>query len=168
MQSTGQSVTYHTAFVPRVDSESQASSLWYFPVLVTLALLLIRRPRRAVAIVYLGFGALITAGMLWFNTGWNRALTHGVARAAGLARAAQDSTTPVVVGRVENFTPAPAEGHQDETFTVAGVRFAYSDYVITGGFNQSQSHGGPMRDGLLVRIHYLPPSNMIVKLEIAN
>ncbi len=165
MQAIGQGVSYHTAFVPRVDSAQPASSPWYLPAIVTLALLLIRRPRRAIAVVYLGFGALVTAGMLWFNTGWNRTIAQHVARAA---RAAQDSTTPVVVGRVENFTPAPAEGHRDETFTVAGVRFAYSDYVITGGFNQSQSHGGPLRDGLLVRIHYLPPSNTIVKLEVAN
>ena len=59
----------------------------------------------------------------------------------------------------------PAEGHQDETFTVNGIHFAYSDYVITGGFNQTQSHAGPIREGFAVRIHYVARGNIIVKLE---
>lgn len=74
-------------------------------------------------------------------------------------------------GRVEDFVPAPYEGHKDESFRVDTVAFAYSDYMITGGFNTSRSHGGPIQPGLRVRIRYLsepPLGNTIVKLEIAE
>jgi hypothetical protein len=75
----------------------------------------------------------------------------------------------VVEGPVENFHPMPASGHDLESFTVSGVYFAYSDYVVTAGFNQTSSHGGPIREGLLVRISYRGPTTdeEIVKLEIA-
>ena len=94
---------------------------------------------------------------------------HAEARAA-----AKSPTTSLVEGLVEDFHPAPYEGHQDESFVVNGVRFAYSDYVITGGFRQTASHGGPIRQGLRVRIRYLPggstelngrSANVIVRLE---
>jgi hypothetical protein len=32
--------------------------------------------------------------------------------------------------------------------------FCYSDYVVTAGFNNSTSHGGPIMAGLPVRIAY--------------
>ena len=165
MQATSQSSTYHVAYVPRGQTTGPTSSLWYLPPIIVVVILLIRRPRIALAVIYLAFAAVVALGMLWFQRGWNQSVSHAYTTAA---RAAQDSTTSVVEGRVENFNPAPAEGHQDETFTVKGVPFAYSDYVITGGFNQTQAHGGPIHEGLLVRIHYIPRGNVIVKLEIAN
>lgn len=70
----------------------------------------------------------------------------------------------VVKGRVENFHPMPYEGHQDECFSVQNQRFCYSDYGIQPGFNQSASHGGPIRQGLPVRIAYL--DGQILRLEI--
>jgi|SRR6266850_432233 len=69
-----------------------------------------------------------------------------------LARAVDES--PVVEGTVENFHPMPYTGHDEETFDVKGVHFAYSDYGVTQGFNNTSSHGGPVRAGLYVRIHY--------------
>jgi hypothetical protein len=165
MQTKAQAFTYHTLYVPHVGAKSRAGNLWFLPLVVIVPILLIRRPRRALAIVYVAFAVLVALGMFRFERMWDRSVSYAAGRAA---RAAADSSTPVVEGQVENFKPAPAEGHQDETFTVKGVRFAYSDYVITGGFNQTQSHGGPIREGLPVRIHYLPPSNLIVKLEVAN
>ena len=87
-----------------------------------------------------------------------------------MRRAAADPTTPVVVGIVEDFIPAPYEGHQDESFRVGDVRFSYSDYAITGGFNTTRSHGGPIVAGLKVRIRYIQEKrkNVIVKIEIAE
>jgi hypothetical protein len=148
-----------------MQTTGPTSSFWWLPPVVVVAILVIRRPRFALAVIYVAFGALVALGMVWFQRGWNRSVSHAYTVAA---RAADDSTTPVVAGPVEDFRPAPAEGHQDETFTVNGVPFGYSDYVITGGFNQTQSHGGPIREGLAVRIHYIPRGNVIVKLEIAN
>ena len=74
----------------------------------------------------------------------------------------------VVVGPVENFHPMPVTGHDTERFTVSNVHFAYSDYVVTSGFNQTSSNGGPIHEGLQVRIWYTGPSDdaTIVKVEI--
>jgi len=76
------------------------------------------------------------------------------------------STARVVEGRVTDFLPMPYAGHQDEAFTVNGVRFSYSDFGPTCGFNHSASHGGPIREGLQVRIPYV--GNAILKLEVAR
>lgn len=69
-----------------------------------------------------------------------------------------------VEGPVENFVPMPVTGHAMESFTVKGVPFSYSDYVITSGFNNTESHGGPIHEGLYVRVWYR--GNDILKLEV--
>ncbi len=70
----------------------------------------------------------------------------------------------VVEGKVSNFRPMPYEGHQDECFSVQDERFCYSDYMVTAGFHNATSHGGPIRSGLPVRIAYI--GNTILRLEI--
>ena len=60
----------------------------------------------------------------------------------------------------------PREGHDEESFTVNGVEFHYSDYVIDGAFNNPASHGGPIRAGLPVRICH--KDGRILKLEVAR
>lgn len=72
----------------------------------------------------------------------------------------------VAEGTVSNFHPMPSSGHGEETFSVNGVRFSYSDYVIVPCFNKTASHGGPMHEGLRVRIAY--SGNCILRLEVAN
>lgn len=87
-----------------------------------------------------------------------------------LSRALRNGTAQVVEGRVEQFEPMPYEGHARERFAVDGVHFAYSDYNITSAFNNTSSHGGPIREGLLVRIHYVGSTDraQIVRLEVAE
>lgn len=77
-------------------------------------------------------------------------------------------STQVVEGVVEQFHPMPFTGHDTEHFVVNGVRFDYSDYEVTSAFNQTSSHGGPIRAGLLVRIHYvdLASGPRITRLEV--
>jgi hypothetical protein len=74
----------------------------------------------------------------------------------------------VVTGVVRDFVPMPYEGHAWEQFCVQTACFHYSDYYLTGGFNHTSSHGGPIRAGRPVRITYVPrrDGNVIVKLEI--
>ena len=74
----------------------------------------------------------------------------------------------VVEGVVEDFAPMPYRGGKHESFTVGGVRFSYSDYNVSPAFNRSRSHGGPIREGLPVRIAYVAreSQNPILKLEI--
>jgi len=76
----------------------------------------------------------------------------------------------VVEGLVENFHPMPPSGHDTERFTVQGENFAYSDYIVTGGFNNTSSHGGPMKNDLPVRITYFDGDvgRVIVKVEVGH
>lgn len=74
----------------------------------------------------------------------------------------------VAEGVVEDFHPMPYEGHQSECFRVDKAKFCYSDYEVSPGFNQSASHGGPIRAGLPVRIAYYQDGlqESILRLEI--
>src|SRR4029450_8617064 len=50
----------------------------------------------------------------------------------------------LVEGPIENFRPMPYGGHAQESFTVAGVSFKYSDYDLsTCGFRNTSSPRGP-------------------------
>jgi hypothetical protein len=97
---------------------------------------------------------------------WTVAST--AASADETARAVDAS--PVVEGVVENFHPMPSGGHDTERFDVSGVHFEYSHWGMTQGFNQDVTVGGPVRNGLYVRIHYVsfgtPPGNVMVRLEL--
>lgn len=70
----------------------------------------------------------------------------------------------VIEGPVTDFIPMPYTGHQLESFSVNGVNFEYSDYVINGGFNKTSSHGGPIYEGRWVRISY--KDGIILKLVV--
>jgi hypothetical protein len=72
----------------------------------------------------------------------------------------------VVEGKVEKFVPMPYQGHVRESFVVGGKNFSYSDYILTGCFNNTTSHGGPIHAGLLVRVAYA--GNCIVRLEVGQ
>ena len=72
--------------------------------------------------------------------------------------------TAIVEGLVTDFHPMPFEGHREESFRVQGVTFHYSDYIITSGFNNTSSHGGPIREGLRVKIWHL--NGKILRLDI--
>jgi hypothetical protein len=71
----------------------------------------------------------------------------------------------VVEGAVTNFHPVPASGHAEESFVVRNERFTYSDYTITLCFNNTLSHGGPIREGLPLKIRF--SDNCIIKIAAA-
>ena len=81
----------------------------------------------------------------------------------------------VVEGTIENFDRMPYGGHRSESFSVSGIFFEYSDYSSHAGinsFNQTVSHGGPIRsNGQRVRLSYITLSdgtNLILKVEVPN
>lgn len=74
----------------------------------------------------------------------------------------------IVEGYVENFDPMPYEGHKDESFEINGVKFSYSDYNITFGYNNAKSHGGVIEgNGQHLKIGYVINNgeNIIVYIE---
>ena len=106
--------------------------------------------------LFLGFAVVWTLIAFFATTG-------GYSR---LASALREGRCEVTEGVVSDFHPMPYGGHEMEWFVVNDKRFEYSDYVVTAGFNNTASHGGPMRKGLRVRIHYR--GNDIARLEIAQ
>jgi hypothetical protein len=52
------------------------------------------------------------------------------------------------------FTRMYYEGRKEESFTVAGRTFRYSDHVATTCFNQPVAHGGPIKPGISLRIEF--------------
>src|SRR5262249_16213533 len=107
---------------------------------------------------FLGFAILWTATA--FLTTYSQHLRY--------KELAQQNRCRVAEGPVEHFVPMPYTGHQQESFSVAGVLFRYSDFTITGGFNNTSSHGGPIRSDSHVRICYDPFGNVILRLEIRD
>jgi len=84
-------------------------------------------------------------------------------------RALETNSASYVEGNVETFNPLPWWAHGKESFSVHGITFRYSNNIETGGFNNTAAHGGPIINGLYVRIWYLPNQfgeNKIIKLQI--
>jgi len=80
----------------------------------------------------------------------------------------EENRCSVVAGPVEHFVPMPSAGHAQETFTVAGVPFGYSDFGVTDAFNNTRAYGGPINANSYVRICYDPSDNAILRLEIRD
>lgn len=111
------------------------------------------RPHRFA--VYFGIGFAFLSGVAFLSTFREYVTLHLVYTRSQFS---------VVEGRVTNFRPMPYEGHQDECFSVQSRTFCYSDFQVTAGFNNSASHGGPIREGLPVRVSYI--DSTIVRLDV--
>lgn len=70
----------------------------------------------------------------------------------------------VVEGPVAHFRPMSESGDKKERFSVGSASFEYSPYYPTPGFNQPAYRGGPIREGLWVRVTH--HHGVILKLEI--
>jgi hypothetical protein len=150
-------VSYTTVF----DVTQSGFRHWWFPAaglifIVVGAGMFVFGRRRVFASFFLLFACFWTLASLALTT----------SDYFGLAGDLRHGRCEIVEGSVEQFDPMPYTGHKDESFVVAGHRFHYSDYEVSAGFNQSTSHGGPIHDGLQVRIHCV--GNRIAKLEVAN
>jgi hypothetical protein len=71
----------------------------------------------------------------------------------------------VVEGVVTQFVPMSCDGKGNEAFVVSGHSFKYSDFEPSAGFYRSKCFGGPIREGLCVRIADV--DGVIARLEIA-
>jgi hypothetical protein len=147
---------------------SQKGLQWWFPafglIFVAIGGVLIwlgrrnrwRRSRSVVGYFMVGFACL------WSGLAFATMLPEYL----NLRSAYRQGHFSIAEGFVTNFRPMPYEGHQSECFSVQSETFCYSDYVVSAGFNNSASHGGPIRDGSPIRVSYI--GNTIVRLEIRN
>jgi hypothetical protein len=114
------------------------------------------RLRRGFMVFWTSGAGLLTAGMLMDTH--SKFIYYRDTLRCGRAN--------IVEGVVTHFDPEPPEGHHEESFNVSGQHFHYSQYVLNSGFNQSRGAGGPMREGLQVRIAYI--DGQILRLETAE
>jgi hypothetical protein len=157
--------TYRVVFDITNDARpDDISGGWFTAALLFAAGIVLFAVRRNLpAILRLWFPALVVAVSIFGVVGL---LFRTAPQPSELAAAYRAGKCEVVEGTVTQFHPMPAREHDSEFFVVAGKRFHYSDYSMTAGFHQSIQHGGPIREGLQVRIHHL--GNDIAKLEIED
>jgi len=142
---------------------------WWFPafglVLVAGSLsfvLYTRRPRTPPLPKALAVAAWVA---LAFASTWTALFSFVTYREyVTLVRAVNAGAVQFVEGPVEHFVAMPANGHGVEKFDVQGKHFEYSHNVATAGFNTTSTRGGPIREGLQVRIGYVGAT--IVRLEL--
>lgn len=103
---------------------------------------------------FIGFSSLWILGAFGMTYGGYRDLVEDY----------QTGNFEIAEGFVNNFVPMPKGGKPYESFTVDGVSFTYSDYNIVPGFNNTRSHGGPIEEGIFVRVYYI--GNSIIRLEV--
>jgi hypothetical protein len=125
-------------------------------VVVVVRRSLDRRPATIFTFLLLGIVGI------WVSISW--ASTYREYESA--ASALDSGRASVVQGIVSEFEPMPYAGHTQERFCVEGKCFAYSDFMATAGFNNTSSHGGPIKSGLPVRITFV--GNTIIKLEVGQ
>lgn len=154
-------LTYYTVF-----EIGQKGPRWnsYVPLvlMISVAVLLIWLAKRTKSFQWrtgIIVGGVVSA--LFFMS-----FVIGVFKSVRLQRAYQRDEYSVIEGTVEDFQPMPPEGHQEECFSVKAKRFCYSDFRGTPAFNNTTSHGGPIKKGLHVRIAYI--GNDILRLQIAS
>jgi hypothetical protein len=105
-------------------------------------------------------GLFIGFALLWTTVAFlGTYLEH-----ADAVRALETGQTTLVEGPVEHLCPATRRDCRGESFDVRGVHFQCSDHRITSGFRRTSATGGPIREGLRVRIHHA--HGLILRLEI--
>ena len=131
--------------------------------IVAAALLKNTSIRRAIIIYATTVGGLMAASALL----WSFGLFNQFRTEQQIAKYSLDSgQTLVATGVITNFRPEDVNHKIDESFSVQGVNFSYSHFIVNGGFNASSPFGGPVRNGLPVRVFYL--GNYILKLQIGK
>jgi hypothetical protein len=81
-------------------------------------------------------------------------------------RTLASSQYQVVQGIVEDFHPMPDDGSSSESFTISGHTFEYSNHGDAEPslcFNQTRPSGGPIRQGMLLRVKYV--NQCILQIE---
>jgi hypothetical protein len=163
--SDGARLNYSLVYDARTAPFNFPSGAIFALVLVVLGLVVWRFPHfwfdgqerfgRFFGLLVTGFGGLILVGapaVAWTGL-------HSLRDALATHR------YTVVEGVVSDFVAGQPDGHPMERFKVAGEIFTYSPFV-SPGFNTVSTVGGPLREGLRVRIAVVHGS--IARLEIAR
>jgi hypothetical protein len=130
------------------------------PVVIIAGALLLYLRRKAGLFRKFGAGFVIVFGMLW-SIAMGKVYEHH----RWLQRTYRDGHASKYDGIVSDFVPMPSGVvGASESFIVNDRKFKYSDYEITGCFNNTSLFSGPIKYGIHVRLWAI--GNCIVKLEI--
>src|SRR5262245_23553961 len=146
---------------------------WYFPAVgllfIVLGAVILLVPPNYLRFIIAGPPSrtagwvLLIGALLWTAVAFVGTFVPYIASRNALRTGAYS----LVEGSVTDFVPQKREGKgPQESFTVAGQRFEYSAYTPLPGFNTPHSHGGPIQEGVYVRIAH--KANTILRLEIAR
>ena len=62
----------------------------------------------------------------------------------------------IVEGTVENYKPMPVEGHANESFSISGIEFSYSNISSMAGYSKTKHYGGVITgDGQRLKVGYV-------------
>ncbi len=155
-----------------IGAQSTTFDVWMIPALALplVGLALVVTPQEIVDRVFTrgprGAAGKIFAWMFFSLTTVFAVLSIGgyAGQEADLKAAVKAGRFSVVEGCVERFHPMPASGHDTERMQVGGHAFEYSDDIVTPGFHNSASHGGPLDDASKVRVRFV--GDQIVRLEV--
>jgi hypothetical protein len=92
--------------------------------------------------------AMAVLAAAWASISWHVSRRERIQALAG-------GEYETVEGVVESFLPAYSENRKEESFTISGHTFRYSDTNVTICFNQPTAHGGPIRAGLSLRVKFI-------------
>ena len=102
-----------------------------------------------------------------FSKKWSLHQTQGGSvqqwSAVSLSRRLETGDTTVVSGTVEN---AGGGNWSYECFSVAGHKYCYDDSPASIGFHQTAANGGPIHDGVQVRVTSI--GDVVVRLDIGD
>jgi hypothetical protein len=143
---------------------------WWFPgigvALLAIALVSAHFQRKETRSLGPWFNHLVAGFALCWAMGafW---LTYGDYRS--MRSALRSNRFTVVEGRVRNFQPSDPGDHREERWEVESggsvYHYAYVPSSLTPGFRKTSVHGGPIREGLRVRIADV--DGYIARLEVA-
>lgn len=164
---------------PRLISDiNQAGyQAWWFPALglifflIGLALMAINRFRKMRVVPAISSRAGQPAPYLpWLFMGF-ALLWSGFAFASTfndyreLREALNHGRCQMIEGSIEHLHTGSGErGDTDDWFDIHGSRFSYSDNITVPGFGQTQARGGPLKEGMRIRIYAY--QGQIARLEI--
>ena len=118
------------------------------PSLMTIVVGLLLLPRRDDRRYRLGSAVFIGMGLAFLTlTAGVRVIQHRTL-VARLGNGDYDN----VEGAITNFFPGSFDGHTPEVFVVAGHTYTFHGNTTTAGYHDVQGAGGPLREGIKVRI----------------
>lgn len=152
------------------DISQENFEYWFFAfpfgfvVLADIAFLFILRSDRKKGIKTPGAHIITVGGLFLFGTFVSAVLFFGpLLNYFSYRTILASGEAEWIEGTITNFTPMPIGGHGNESFVINGRKFSYSSYYITPGFKSTQVDGGPLREGMKVKIWY--HNGVILRIE---